>query len=424
MHGGYDPAEHNRAATVPIYQNAAFTLGSSQRAEALVQGTVSDAYTYSRIGNPTVSVLEKRLALLDGGVEAVAVGSGMAAITYAILNVTEGGGRIIAPYDIYGAALDEFKTLFPKFGINFDLANDINDFHEVKQLIRANTKAIYVESVANPTTQISDITKLAQIAHAAGIPLIVDNTVSTPYLFKPIQFGADIIVYSSTKGISGHGNVVSGAIVDAGHFNWDSGKFPQFQEDEFTLKSVAQPTNYSFATIFGKKAFIKRLRTKYLRLMGAVLGPFDAYLVSVGLETISEQLDKEVASSLKIAKYLKQNQYVKTVYYSALPGSRQHALAEKYFPKGIGSVLSFELAGSAEQTKRVVDAVKLFLYLPNVGDNRSLIVDPIRITHREVPENRRAASHITGQLLRLSIGLEDSDDLINDLDQAIATAFK
>lgn len=424
IHGGYDPAKHNNSATVPIYQNVAFALGSAERGEAVAQGNVPDAYMYSRVGNPTVGVLERRLAALDGGTEAVAVGSGMAAITYAILNVAEGGGRIIAPYDIYGAALDEFETLFPKYGINFDLVGNINDFDEVKSLIQPDTKAIYVESVANPTTEISDVEKLARIAHEAHIPLIVDNTFSTPYLFKPIQYGADIVVYSSTKGISGHGNVVSGVIIDGGHFDWENSQFPQFQENEFILKSAEHPENYSYTTVFKNQAFIKRIRMKYLRLMGAVLGPFDAYLELVGLETISERLDKEVATSLKIANYLEKNPHVKAVYYTGLPDSSQYSLAKKYFPKGIGTVLSFELNGTAEQTKKVVDAVKLFLYLPNVGDSRSLIVNPIKITHREVPEDRRAASHITDQLLRLSIGLEDSDDLISDLDQAIKTAFE
>ncbi len=424
IHGGYDPAQHHDSATVPIYQNVAFSLGSAERGEAVAQGTVPDAYMYSRVGNPTVGVLEKRLAALDGGTEAVAVGSGMAAITYTILNVAEGGGRIIAPYDIYGAALDEFETLFPKYGIHFDLVTDINDFDEVKSLIKADTKAIYVESVANPTTAIADIETLARIAHAAGIPLIVDNTFSTSYLFKPIQFGADLVVYSSTKGINGHGNVVSGVIVDGGRFDWNSSRFPQFLENEFILKSETHPDNYSYAAVYGRQAFIKRIRMKYLRLMGAVLGPFDAYLELIGLETISERLNKEVATSLKIARYLQTNPHVKAVYYTGLPDSPQYPLAKKYFPKGIGTVLSFELAGTAEQTKRVIDAVRLFLYLPNVGDSRSLIVNPIKITHREVPEERRAASHITDQLLRLSIGLEDSDDLIHDLDQAIASAFK
>ncbi|WP_125769866.1 O-acetylhomoserine aminocarboxypropyltransferase/cysteine synthase family protein [Companilactobacillus furfuricola] len=423
IHGGYEPAEHNNSAQIPIYQTAAFTLGTAAQGDAVASGEVPDSFTYSRVGNPTVSTLEKRIAELDDGVDAVAVGSGMAAITYAILNVAEGGGRIIAPYDIYGAALDEFETLFPKFGINFDLVENINDIDTIQQLIQPDTKAIYAESVSNPTTEISDVEKLAKIAHNANIPLIIDNTFSTPYLFQPIKYGADIVVYSSTKGISGHGNVVSGLVVDGGNFDWNNGKFPQFQEDEYSLKNSKFPQNYSFTNVFGKQAFIKRLRMKYLRLMGAVLGPVDAYLELLGLETITERIDKEVASSIKIAEFLSNNPHVKKVYYSGLPSSGQYDLAQKYFPKGIGTVLSFEIAGTSEQTDQVIDTTKLFLYLPNVGDSRSLIVNPSKITHREIPEERRIKSGVTDQLLRLSIGLEDVDDLIDDLNNAINAAF-
>ncbi len=424
IHGGYDPNEHHRSATVPIYQNVAFTLGTAAEAEEIAQGKVPNAYSYSRVGNPTVQVLEKRIAALDGGIEAVAVGSGMAAITYSVLNVAEGGGRIIAPYDIYGASLDEFESLFPKYGIHFDFVNDINDFEAVKALIKPDTKAIYAESVANPTTAIADVGQLAKIAHENEIPLIIDNTFSTPYLFNPIKFGADIVVYSSTKGINGHGNVVSGLVVDGGHFDWANGRFPQFDENDFILKSDDFPEKYSFNNVYGSHAFIKRLRMKYLRLMGAVLGPFDAYLELVGLETISERLTKEVATTLKIARYLQKNPHVKTVYYSGLEGAPQYELAQRDFPRGIGTVLSFEVNGTVAQTKRILEAVKLFLYLPNVGDSRSLIVNPIEVTHREIPVERRAISHLTEQLLRLSIGLEDADDLIQDLDQAFNQAFK
>ena len=423
IQAGYDPEDHNYSAIPPIYQTAAFTLGSAERGDSIADGTVPGTYSYSRVGNPTVEVLEKRIAALHGVSDGVAVGSGMAAITYTILNVAEGGGRIIAPDDIYGASLDEFETLFPKFGINFDLVDDINDFSLVKSLIKSDTKAIYVESITNPTTKIADIKELAEIAHAAEIPLIVDNTFSTPYLFNPIEFGADIVVYSSTKGINGHGNVVSGLIVDGENFDWDNPKFPQFAENEFTIRRPEFPDNYSYANIFGKKAFIERIAGKYLRLMGAVLSPFDAYLELIGLETISERLTKEVSSALKIAEFLDDNPHVKAVYYNGLPNSDQYDLVKKYFPRGIGAIFSFELDGTSKQVDKLINAVEVFQYLPNVGDSRSLIVNPAKITHREVPEKHRAISHLTDQLLRLSIGLEDVDDLIADLDQAIRVAF-
>ncbi|AKP67865.1 O-acetylhomoserine aminocarboxypropyltransferase/cysteine synthase family protein [Companilactobacillus ginsenosidimutans] len=424
IHAGYDPAKHNYASSIPIYQNVAFALGDARRGEAVAAGTLPDTYSYSRVANPTVEVFEKRIAAISNAVGAVAVGSGMAAITYTILNTLEGGGRLIAPKDIYGASLDEFETFLPKYNIHTDFVDDINDVDELKRTIKPDTKAIFAESVANPSTAISDVEAIAEVAHEAGIPLIIDNTFCTPYLFNPIDFGADIVVYSSTKGINGHGNVVSGLVVDGGHFDWSNGKFPQFEENEFTIKSEQFPENYSFANVFGVEAFIQRIRLKYLRLFGAVLDPFAAYLELIGLETISERLDKEVSTGLKIAKFLKQNPHVKNVYYSGLPDSAQYNLAEKYFPKGIGSTFSFDLDGDLDNVRKLLDSVKVFLYLPNVGDSRSLIVNPVQVTHREVQEDKRAANHLTNQLLRLSIGLEDSDDLIADLDQAINHAFE
>lgn len=421
IHAGYDPREHQFASSVPIYQTAAFGLDNTEVANQIVQGKLPNRFDYSRDGNPTVHVFEQRIAALEGGVDAVAVGSGMSAISYTIFNVAEGGGRIIAPNNIYGSSLDEFRTFFPKYGINFDFVDDINDFKVVKDLIKSDTKAIYVESVANPSTDIADIATLADIAHEDGIPLIVDNTFPTPYLLRPFEHGADIDVYSSTKGINGHGNVISGLIVDHGKFDWGSGKFPQFTEEEFILGDEERETHESFVSKFGDLAFIKRIRMKYLRLLGSVLGPIDAYLILLGLETISERLDREVASATAIAKYLAENQHVKKVYYTGIDQDNQ--LVNKYFPKGVGSILSFELAGDEKQVASLINNVHVFSYLPNIGDARSLIVNPARTTHREIPQNIRGKHALSNQVLRLSIGLENLDDLIGDLDQAIEKAF-
>lgn len=423
IHAGYASVDHNYSSSVPIYQNVAFDLDNTDRAAKTAHGELPGAFMYSRVGNPTVDVFEKRINDLNGGVGAVAVASGMAAITYAILNVAEGGGRIIAPLDIYGAALDEFRTLFPKYNIKFDFVDQINNLEKVEELIKPNTKAIYAESVSNPITNVADVTALAKLAHKNKIPLIIDNTFPTPYLFNPIKYGADIVVYSSTKGISGHGNVVSGVVVDGGHFNWTKEKFPQFFENELTLKRPERK-NYSFAAVFGKSAFIQRLRTKYLRLMGAVLNPFAAYLVLLGLETLSERVSKEVATALKIAQYLEKNENVEKVFHSGLLNTNQKELVKKYYPKGIGTTFSFKLKGTKENTNKVLNGVKILTYLPNVGDNRSLIVNPSGITHREVPEEEKKKQNISDTLLRLSIGLEDAADLIADLDQAIKKAFE
>lgn len=421
IHAGYDPKDHQFASSVPIYQTAAFGLENTKVADQIVAGKLPNRYDYSRDGNPTVRVFEKRMAELDGGVDAVAVGSGMAAIAYTILNVAENGGRIIAPSNIYGSSLDEFRTFFPKFGIDFDFVDDINDFDAVRHLIGSETKAIYVESVANPSTEIADLDKLAEIAHAAGIPLIVDNTFPTPYLLRPFEHGADIDVYSSTKGINGHGNVVSGVVVDHGSFDWDSPKFPQFSEIEFTLGNEETGDQESFVSKFGDQAFINRVRIKYLRLLGAVLEPVDAYLILLGLETISERLDREVASATKIAKFLVANPHVEKVFYSGIESD--NPLVEKYFPKGVGGILSFELKGDTNNVAKLIDHVQVFSYLPNIGDSRSLIVNPTRTTHREIPAAIREQQGLNDQVLRLSIGLEDVDDLVGDLKQAIEDAF-
>ncbi|MFT8459608.1 MAG: aminotransferase class I/II-fold pyridoxal phosphate-dependent enzyme [Liquorilactobacillus ghanensis] len=423
IHAGYVSEKHNYSATVPIYQNVAFNLHDTARTEKILAGKIPDSYTYSRVANPTVDVFEKRINELDGGVGAVAVASGMAAITAAILNVAEGGGRIIAPLDIYGAALDEFRTLFPKFGIETDFVDNINDFETIEKLIKSDTKAIYAESVSNPITNVADVSGLASLAHSHNIPLVIDNTFPTPYLFNPIKYGADVVVYSSTKGINGHGNAVSGVIVDGGHFNWGQKKFPQFLEKEITLEQPGRKDT-SFAGVFGKTAFIQRLRVKYLRLMGAVLSPFSAYLELLGLETISERINKEVNTSLKIAHFLEKNEHVEMVFNSGLLNTSQKELVEKYFPKGIGTIFSFQLKGTSKNVAKLLDNVKVFSYLPNVGDNRSLIVNPSEVTHREVPKDELIKENVTDNLIRLSIGLEDASDLISDLDQAIKIAFK
>ncbi|KRM61219.1 cysteine synthase [Paucilactobacillus vaccinostercus DSM 20634] len=422
IHAGYKPEENQFASSVPIYQTAAFGLSNTEVANQIVAGQQPGRFDYSRDGNPTVHVYEQRIAALEGGIDAVAVGSGMSAISFAIFNVAEGGGRIIAPTNIYGSTLDEFRNFFPKYGINFDFVDEVNDFDRIKSLIQDDTKAIYVESVANPSTEIADIETLATIAHEAGIPLIVDNTFPTPYLLRPFEYGADIVVYSSTKGINGHGNTLSGLVVDHGQFDWSSGKFPQFTEEEFNLGDEEQGIHESFYSKFGAAAFIKRIRMKYVRLLGSVLGPIDAYFVMLGLETISERLTKQVASTTAIAKFLAANEHVERVYYSGIEAD--NPLVPKYFPKGVGSVLSFELKGDEKNIAKLIGNVKIFSYIPNIGDAKSLIVNPTRTTHREIPAEIRQKHAMNNQIIRLSIGLEDIDDLIGDLDQALAKAFE
>ncbi|WP_018142729.1 O-acetylhomoserine aminocarboxypropyltransferase/cysteine synthase family protein [Alloscardovia criceti] len=425
LHAGYNPAEHHGSIQVPVYQTAAFAMPSAQAGRDMAEGR-RPGFTYSRVGNPTVDVLEQRLAALDGGVAAACVGSGMAAISNALLCVAEGGGHIISHHDIYGAALDVLVSFLPKFGVHVDFVDDINDAEQIKAALRPDTKAIYVESVTNPRTVITDLERVAEVAHEAGIPVIVDNTFPTPYLFKPLQHGADIVVYSSTKALNGHANAVSGVIVDGSSFDWSAHKarFPQFFEPELTLYNDRLDHVPSIAEVFGAAAFIQRIKIKYVRLLGAVLGPQEAYLEIIGLETISERLDKQVANTRKIVDYLRSNTHVRHVNYADQPDCAQLDLVQRYFPRGIGSIFSFELEGDEDKVDRVIDACRIFSYVPNVGDVRSLIVNPARTTHREIPQEFWHKDGLNPQLIRLSIGLESAEDLIYDLDQAIRAAFE
>ncbi|TPF85715.1 O-acetylhomoserine aminocarboxypropyltransferase [Bifidobacterium sp. UTCIF-37] len=422
IHAGYDPEDHDHAAVPPVYASAAFDLGDAARGDALAAGDI-DGFEYSRVANPTVDALERRLAALEGGIGAVAVGSGMAAVTYALMCVGEGGGRIIAPYDLYGASVDALGDFLPQFGIHADFVNDINDLDEVASKIGPDTRAIFAETVANPSTEVLDIEPLADLAHEHGIAVIVDNTVPTPYLLRPIEHGADVVVHSTTKGITGHGNAIGGAVISGGSFDWANGRFPQFTARQQVISDDRAGEWHSFAEKFGKAAFIKRIRIKYLRTFGAVQSPFNAYLSLVGLETLPQRVSQQVASATRIAEHLTRTPHVVKVNYSGLGNTPQFELVRKYFPNGVGQILSFLVDGSADNVRRIIDGAKLFSYVPNIGDARSLIVDPAHITHREVPMEARIAAGVTDNLIRLSIGLEDPDDLIADLDQAIAGAY-
>ncbi len=422
VRAGYDPKEHNNAVSVPIYQSTAFELGDTERALRLFSFSEASPI-YSRLANPTVAVLEQRAASLEGAAGAVATGSGMAAVSYALLNAAGKGGRILASPRLYGGSFDSFQKIYPDFGIGVDLVEDADDPASYEKAIRPETRAIFVESISNPNSAVTDLEAVAKVAHAHGIPLIVDNTLATPYLLRPFDFGADVVVYSATKALTGHGNVIAGLVLESGKFNWANGKFPQFETPLYFLRDV-QGNLRSIEQVFPEFPFTGRIRAIYLNYLGAALGPFDAYLVLLGLETLSERVDKQVANTDKIIRYLEgRKDGVSWVKHPHAAGSPYRKLADRYLPKGAGSVLTFGFKGTAEQSDRFLNSVKLFSYHPNIGDARSLIINSPKTTHGELtPEQQRNAG-LAPESIRLSIGLEDADDLTADLDQAFQKAL-
>lgn len=421
LRAGYEPKEHNYAVSPPIYQTTSFDFRDVEHAKALF-GLREVGNLYTRIGNPTVGVLEQRVAALDHASGAIALSSGMAAISYTLLNVAEGGGRILTSPYLYGGSADSFKKIYPKFGIHFDHARNIEDPEKLAEEIKADTKAIYIESISNPSAILLDIDGIAKVAHDHGIPLIVDNTVATPYLYNPIDHGADIVIYSATKGLTGHGNVIAGLILESGKFEWKEDKFPQFYEKHYTLRDINE-NKRSFLEVFPQTPFTGRVRFNYLNYFGATLSPFDAYLVLIGLETLSERIAKQVHNAKALAEYLNSHEAVEWVRYPSLKESPYNALAERDFKKGTGGIFSFGFKGTSAQREAFLNAVELFHYHVNIGDARSLIVNSPQTTHSELEPEEKEAADIPDNLIRISAGLEDITDLIADLEQAFKKAF-
>ena len=419
VRAGYDPKAHNNSVQVPIYATAAFEVEGASKFDKLRSGSEL-GYLYSRVGNPTLTVLEERVAKLDGGSAAVGLASGMAAITYTLLTVAEGGGRILTTHQLYGGTVDAIKKLYPKAGIIIDKVDADSSIEEYKNAIKEDTKAIFLETISNPNAVIVDIEAIAKVAHDNNIPLIVDNTFATPYLLNPIKHGADIVIYSATKGLNGHGNVIGGVVVESGKFDWGNGKFPQFTEKHHTLRDD-NDVERSYLEAFKGAAFVTKIRLDYLAYFGAVLSPFDAYLILIGIETLSERVEKQVSNTKKVIEYLSTEEKVAWVSYPSLETSPYKELADKYFPKGVGSTFTFGFNGTEEEIYKLTEAVELFSYQANVGDARSLIINSPKTTHGELTEDQKELAKIKAETIRLSIGLEDSEDLINDLKQAFKT---
>lgn len=421
VRSGYEPKDHNYAVSPPIYATTSYDFRDVENAKNLF-GFREAGFLYTRVGNPTVAVLEARVqALHSGAAAALGLASGMAAISYTLLNLAEGGGRILTSPYLYGGSADSFKKIYPKLGIHIDLSENIENPEALASEIGPDTKAIFIESISNPNAYLLDVDAIAKVAHEHGIPLVVDNTVATPYLFDPFAHGADIVVYSATKGLSGHGNLIAGLVLESGKFDYATDKFPQFSEKYYTLRDESG-NHRSFPEVFPGAPFTARIRFNYLNYLGAALSPFDAYLAIIGLETLSERLEKQARNAGALAEYLSANKSVEWVRYPALESSRYHALYERDFKKGAGGVLAFGFQGTQEQREAFLDALRLFHYHVNIGDARSLIVNSPQTTHGELEPHEKLAADIPENLIRISAGLEDPADLIDDLEQAFQKA--
>ncbi len=416
VHGGYRPDPTTRAVAVPIYQTVAYAFDDTQHGADLFDLKVP-GNIYTRIMNPTTDVLEQRVAALEGGIAALALASGQAAITYAIQTIAEAGDNIVSSTALYGGTYNLFAHTLPQFGIETRFA-DHRDPESFGRLIDARTKAVFVESVGNPLGNVTDIEAVAEVAHAHGVPLIVDNTVPSPYLLRPIDFGADIVVHSLTKYLGGHGNSIGGAIVDSGRFPWTEHKarFRRLNEPDVSYHGV------TYTEALGPAAFIGRARVVPLRNTGAALSPFNAFLILQGIETLALRMDRINANTLAVAEYLRNHPKVDWVNYAGLPGHPDHALARKYLPKGASGLLTFGLPGGREAGARFLDALQLFTRLVNIGDAKSLATHPASTTHRQLSPEELAKAGVTLDTVRLCIGIEHVDDLLADLTQALAGA--
>ncbi|MBF0842045.1 MULTISPECIES: homocysteine synthase [Mammaliicoccus] len=411
IHGGQEPDPVTGSTAVPIHQTTSFTFKSTEHAQNLF-ALAEEGNIYSRIMNPTNDVFEKRIALLEGGVGALGVGSGQAAITLSILNIAESGSEIIASTNLYGGTYNLFAVTFKKLGIKVNFVNP-DDPENFKAAINENTKLIFAETIGNPRIDVLDIEAVSKIAHDNGIPLIVDNTFATPHLLQPIKHGADIVVHSATKFIGGHGTSIGGVIVDSGQFNWDNGKFPGLVEPDPSYHGV------SYARDVGAAAYITKARVQLLRDLGPALSPYNAHQFLLGLETLHLRVERHSENAQKVAEFLEAHDKVSWVNYPGLKSNSYHELSNKYLPKGQGAILTFGVKGDVDSIANFVESLQLFSHLANVGDSKSLVIHPASTTHQQLSDEDQIASGVTKDLVRLSIGTESVDDIINDLEKAL-----
>lgn len=413
LHAGQEqPDPVTDARAVPIYQTTSYVFRNSDHAQA--RFNLSDAGNiYGRLTNPTEDIFEQRIAKLEGGVAALAVASGAAAISYTIQNLALAGGHIVAAKNIYGGTYNLLAHTLTQYGITTTFV-DPADFAEVDAAVQENTKAVFIETLGNPNSDVTDIEGIADIAHAHKIPLVIDNTFATPYLVRPIEYGADIVVHSATKFIGGHGTAIGGVIIDSGKFDWEaSGKFPHITEPNPSYHGI------SFTKAAGPAAFVTRIRAILLRDTGAAISPFHAFLFLQGLETLSLRVERHVENALKVVKYLNEHPQAEAVHHpSVSTDAKQQELYKKYFPKGGGSIFTFEIKGDAQKAKNFIDNLELFSLLANVADVKSLVIHPASTTHSQLSEEELLDAGIKPNTIRLSIGTEHIDDIIEDLEEA------
>ena len=414
LHAGQEaPDASTGARAVPIYQTTSYVFDDCRQAAGRFDLS-EPGNIYSRLTNPTTDVLEQRVAALEGGVAALAVGSGAAAVTYAFLNIATAGDHIVAANNIYGGTYNLLHNTLTSYGISTTFV-DPSDPENVEQAIRPNTKAVFIETLGNPNSSPVDIRAIADMAHAHGLPLLIDNTFGTPYIIRPIEHGADVVIHSATKFLGGHGTSLGGVIVDAGRFDWkaDADKFPTLAKPDPSYHGAV------FADVAGAAAFVTRIRAVILRDTGAVLSPFNAFIILQGLETLSLRVERHVENAVKLARWLSEHPKVKRVNHPSLPDHPDHELYERMYPDGAGSIFTIELCGGRDEAWRFIDSLKIFSLLANVADVKSLVIHPSSTTHSQLSEDEQAQQKIYPSTGRLSVGTEHVDDLIEELAQAL-----
>ncbi|HDQ25811.1 MAG TPA: O-acetylhomoserine aminocarboxypropyltransferase/cysteine synthase [bacterium] len=411
LHAGHTPDKETNSRAVPIYQTTSYVFNSTEHAANLF-GLKEFGNIYTRLMNPTTDVLEKRIAALEGGVAALAFASGMAAITASITTIAQAGDEIVSASNLYGGTVTLFGHTLPRLGINVKFV-DAKNPENYRKAITPKTKALFAETIGNPELNVLDIEAVAKIAHEAGIPLIIDSTVTPPSLLRPIEYGADIVVHSLTKYIGGHGNSLGGIIVDSGKFDWKSPKFPLISEPDPAYHGI------NFAEALGNIAYIIKARVAWLRDTGAALSPFNSFLIIQGVETLSLRMQKHSDNAVKVAQFLEKHPKVSWVNYPGLKNSPYYKLAQKYLPKGAAGLMGFGVKGGAEAGVKFINSVKLLSHLANIGDSRSLVIHPWTTTHQQLSDAEKRSAGISEDFIRLSVGIEDADDIIADIEQAL-----